>query len=79
MYDEAVLNLYSKHWPNSMTSEVTMSVVKQLLEATDWMGLSDTPTMTTAWVTYRATLRNLENSSNWPLLNLEEWPQKVVE
>jgi hypothetical protein len=62
-----------------MTDEGTMAVVKQLLEATDWMGLSDTPTMTTAWATYRATLRNLENSSNWPVLNLEEWPQKVVE
>ena len=79
MYDEAVLNLYANNYPNSMTDEGTMAVVKQLLEATDWMGLSDTPTMSTAWATYRATLRNLENSANWPSVLLSEWPQKVVE
>jgi hypothetical protein len=73
LYDIVVLDLYSSGLP--MTNDRVMAVTKQLLEATDWMGLSDTPTMTTAWATYRATLRNLENSSNWPVLNLEEWPE----
>ena len=59
-YDTVVLDLYSSDLP--MTNDRVMAVTKQLLEATDWMGLSDTPTMSTAWATYRATLRNLENA-----------------
>jgi hypothetical protein len=77
LYDIVILDLYSSGLP--MTNDRVMAVTKQLLEATDWMGLSDTPTMSTAWATYRATLRNLENSANWPSVLLSEWPQKVVE
>tara|TARA_B100000780_G_C20946735_1_gene377632 strand:+ start:320 stop:565 length:246 start_codon:yes stop_codon:yes gene_type:complete len=76
LYDVEILDLYSN---GLLTNDRVMAVTKQLLEATDWMGLSDTPTMSTAWATYRATLRNLESSSNWPSVLLSEWPQKVVE
>ena len=76
LYDVEILDLYSNGF---RTNDRVMAVTKQLLEATDWMGLSDTPTMSTAWATYRATLRNLESSSNWPSVLLSEWPQKVVE
>jgi len=76
LYDIEILDLYSNGF---RTNDRVMAVTKQLLEATDWMGLSDTPTMSTAWATYRATLRNLESSSNWPSVLLSEWPQKVVE
>ena len=77
LYDDSILNLYSSGLP--ITNDRVMELTKQLLEATDWMGLSDTPTMSSAWETYRATLRNLENSVNWPSVLLSDWPQKVVE
>ena len=36
------------------------------LTESDHMGLSDTPTMTTDWVTFRQSLRDLPSNSEYP-------------
>jgi hypothetical protein len=37
------------------------------LQESDWMMLSDTPTITTAWVNYRQSLRDLPANSEYPV------------
>ena len=77
-YDSEVLRLYDAGLEN-MTDVSGGEVVQKLLQATDYMGLSDTPAMTSEWAAYRATLRGLKNSENWPVVELHEWPQRPTE
>ena len=77
-YDSEVLRLYDAGREN-MTDVSVGEVVKKLLQVTDYMGLSDTPAMTSEWAAYRATLRGLEHSENWPVVELDEWPQRPTE
>ena len=77
-YDSEVLRLYDAGREN-MTDVSVGEVVQKLLQATDYMGLSDTLAMTSEWAAYRATLRGLKNSGNWPVVELDEWPQRPTE
>lgn len=77
-YDSEVLRLYDAGREN-MTDVSVGEVVQKLLQATDYMGLSDTPAMTSEWAAYRATLRGLKNSGNWPVVEPDEWPQRPTE
>lgn len=52
------------------------SIRDDLLKETDWWGLSDTPTMTSAQSTYRQALRDITSHSNWPHLEESDWPTK---
>ena len=77
-YDSEVLRLYDAGREN-MTDVSVGEVVQKLLQATDYMGLSDTPAMTSEWADYRATLRGLKNSGNWPVVEPDERPQRPTE
>ena len=46
-----------------------------LLEETDWWAVSDR-TMTSAQTTYRQALRDKTTHSNWPHLEVDDWPTK---
>ena len=47
-----------------------------LLEETDWMVLSDTPSADSDWLTYRQNLRDITSQSGFP--NSVVWPTKPV-
>ena len=49
----------------------------QLLAASDWTQMSDSPLtdeVKTSWATYRTALRNLPTNENWPSLEDADWP-----
>lgn len=51
----------------------------ELLQAADWTQVPDSPltdTKKTEWATYRQALRDLTNHSNWPNLNIDDWPSE---
>ena len=45
------------------------------LQETDWWAVSDR-TMASEQTAYRTALRNLPTHSNWPYLNVDDWPTK---
>lgn len=50
----------------------------QLLTASDWTQLPDSPlneAQRAAWAAYRQALRDLTNHVNWPNLIADDWPQ----
>lgn len=49
-----------------MTWQVVRSKRDRLLKESDWTVLSDTPTNTAAWKTYRQALRDLPSTTNDP-------------
>lgn len=49
-----------------MTWQVIRSKRDRLLKESDWTVLSDTPTNTAAWKTYRQALRDLPSTTNDP-------------
>tara|TARA_R110002126_G_scaffold290950_1_gene449675 strand:+ start:3000 stop:3200 length:201 start_codon:yes stop_codon:yes gene_type:complete len=50
---------------------------RTLFRNTDWTQLPDIPLTNEekdAWATYRQALRDIPSHSNWPLLEIEDWP-----
>jgi len=48
-----------------------------LLSESDWTQMLDSPltdAQKTSWQTYRTSLRNLPDHSNWPFLGDDDWP-----
>ena len=67
-------------WKGSESSRIASDVRNQrdrLLSDTDWMALSDSPTITTDWATYRQALRDITGQAGFP--DAVAWPTKPTE
>ena len=61
----------------AMTASNNRMKRNELLAASDWTQMSDSPLADdakTSWATYRTALRNLPTNENWPSLEDADWP-----
>ena len=74
--EETARDAEEQAWADAADTRAAASVREErdaLLAATDWMGNSDV-TMSSAWTTYRAALRDVPAQSGFP--NSITWPTK---
>tara|TARA_Y100000114_G_scaffold56254_1_gene51516 strand:- start:3265 stop:3552 length:288 start_codon:yes stop_codon:yes gene_type:complete len=61
----------------AMLNEQNRIIRNELLTASDWTQMPDSPLADdakTSWATYRTALRDLPTHENWPLLEDADWP-----
>ncbi len=74
--EETARDAEEQAWADGADTRAAVAVREErdaLLAATDWMGNSDV-TMSSAWTTYRAALRDVPAQSGFP--NSITWPTK---
>jgi len=62
---------------SAMLNVENRNVRNELLAASDWTQMPDSPLADeakTSWATYRTALRNLPTHENWPSLEDADWP-----
>ena len=62
---------------SAMLNVENRNVRNELLAASDWTQMPDSPLADeakTSWATYRTSLRNLPTHENWPSLEDADWP-----
>jgi hypothetical protein len=64
---------YSSSYVNRLSIAVR-NQRENLMSETDWMSLSDSPTITTEWSNYRQALRDITGQSGFP--HSVKWPTK---
>ena len=61
----------------AMLNEQNRIIRNELLTASDWTQMPDSPLADdakTSWATYRTALRDLPTHENWPSLEDADWP-----
>ena len=64
-------------WCNDRLAAEHRATRNELLAASDWTQMPDSPLADeakTSWATYRTALRNLPTHENWPSLEDADWP-----